>query len=426
MKISYNKEIKNFTESRLIAYIGNKRRLIKLIIKALETLEVEPSKKPALFYDPFAGTGVVSRLAKALGFQVICNDWEPYSYYINKAHVEINKTDLNNMFVDKGGINKVIEHYNTLPSLSSEKSYIAKYYCPENTKHPKKDERLFYTKETGENIDKIREAIACDYETKNLNSKIKQKERNLLLAALIYEASTRANTSGVFKAFHNGFGGIGKDALSRIMKPLKLSEPELIENNQRHKVFCKCANKLTKKMKDKFYFDVVYLDPPYNQHQYGSNYHMLNTVALNDKPTVNKNIFINGKKIDKSAIRKDWVKTKSPYCYKKSAIEAFEDLIVNLNCRYILVSYSIDGIIPFEKMLELLSNKGKLTMVSSEYVKYRGGRQSITTKTNNIEFVLIVDTSKVSSKNDVILIHEILLNQKLDHYLKQSIDENIF
>ena len=30
--------------------------------------------------------------------------------------------------------------------------------------------------------------------------------------------------------------------------------------------------------------DIAYLDPPYNQHPYGSNYHVLNTVAVWDKP----------------------------------------------------------------------------------------------------------------------------------------------
>ncbi|WP_436404851.1 DNA adenine methylase [Campylobacter jejuni] len=32
------------------------------------------------------------------------------------------------------------------------------------------------------------------------------------------------------------------------------------------------------------FFDVVYLDPPYNQHPYSSNYFMLNLIANYKKP----------------------------------------------------------------------------------------------------------------------------------------------
>ena len=31
---------------------------------------------------------------------------------------------------------------------------------------------------------------------------------------------------------------------------------------------------------------IAYLDPPYNQHAYGSNYHVLHSVSLWDKPAV--------------------------------------------------------------------------------------------------------------------------------------------
>ena len=120
--------------------------------------------------------------------------------------------------------------------------------------------------------------------------------------------------------------------------------------------------------------DIAYLDPPYNQHQYGSNYHVLNTIAFNDKPSVAPTIYIEGKKTDKSAIRKDWMNTKSLYCYKQTAVSQFKDLIESLRARYILVSYSNDGIIDFDEMLKILSHKGKLDIVTSTYTKYRGGK----------------------------------------------------
>src|SRR5438552_10247727 len=93
--------------------------------------------------------------------------------------------------------------------------------------------------------------------------------------------------------------------------------------------------------------DIAYLDPPYNQHPYGSNYHVLNTVVLWDKPKLN--LSISGR--DKSAIRTDWrTERRSAYNYS-TALEAYELLIHTINARYILTSYSTDGNIPLLGML---------------------------------------------------------------------------
>lgn len=421
MIINYQDREQRFTENQLIAYIGNKRRLLPLIKKAFALLDIDPNKNNCTFYDPFAGTGVVSRFAATQGFQVVANDWEYYSKIINKAYLEINESEIEDLFKEKGGLSKILLHLNNKGPAQKNDYYIAKYYCPRNTEDPDlKNERLFYTRENGVKIDTLRNAINELYpKPQTIKDK---KAKNLLLALLIYESSTRANTSGVFKAFHKGFGGTGKDALTRIMKPLALPYPILFENKYKNKVFSCCANKLTARLKSKFRFDVAYLDPPYNQHQYGSNYHLLNTIALDDRPPVNEAIYINGKKVDKSAIRKDWINTRSSYCYKKSAYDDFKSLIENLNVRYILTSYSIDGIIPFDDMLEILSKKGKLSIVTSEYTKYRGGKQALTTEKTNIEFLLMVDSSVPHEKEDIISVKEELLNQKINLYLKKNVD----
>ena len=159
------------------------------------------------------------------------------------------------------------------------------------------------------------------------------------------------------------------------------------------------ANYFVKKNK---HIDLVYLDPPYNQHQYGSNYHLLNTIALWDKPVINKNIYIDGKKTDKSGIRKDWIKTRSLYCYKKTARDTLINLLENIDTNYIVMSYSTDGIIEYDDLISILENKGKLNIVSSEYIKYRGAKRSIVNKTKNVEYLFVVDTkNKKSFSNNI-------------------------
>jgi adenine-specific DNA-methyltransferase len=406
----------NYINNNLIAYIGNKKRLIDLLKKSIKKV-INNKNTNLKFLDLFAGTGVVSRLAKSLGFEVFSNDWEYYSYIINKTFIELNSDFLNSSFKKLGGVDNVLNILNSLNEPEEKDKYISKYYCPENDDNiDLKNERIFYTSYNGLKIDAIRAQIDKWYNT----GFIDKTEENFLIALLLYEVSTRSNTSGVFKGFHRGFGGSNGDALSRILKPVHLKKPDLINGNPCH-VSKEDAVSLSEVLKETK-FDIAYLDPPYNQHQYGSNYHLLNTIALNDKPRVNKNIYINGKKTDKSAIRKDWVKTKSTFCIRKNAKEDFEKIIENLNADHILISYSTDGIIDFKDMLEILSKKGKLDIELSEYVKFRGGRQSLTSEVKNIEFVLIVNTNEEGSREDIDKIYKILLSNKIKLILKKTIN----
>lgn len=391
--ITNNIDIKNkYLKENLIAYIGNKRRLLPFIENVfLDILDKDKNIKTAL--DLFAGSGSVSRLLKTLDLEVYSNDWEYYSYILNYAHIRINIEDTKNMFIHTGGLQNTIETINNIDRIKNKDRYISKFYSPKNDYNPDlKNERLFYTQYNGTKIDIIRHNIEELYK----NNAINQKEYFYLIASLIYEAATHTNTSGVFKAFHSGFGGRNKDALNRILTPISLKELPLYDGKNGY-VSMLDANEFALKNKDKK-FDLVYLDPPYNQHQYGSNYHLLNTIALWDKPKINKNIYINGKKTDKGGIRKDWIKTKSDYCYKKTAKNSLINLLDNINANHIVMSYSTDGIIEFDDLISILESKGDLKIATSEYVKYRGAKRSIVNKTKNIEYLFIVDTRKSKVK----------------------------
>ncbi|MEI0608343.1 DNA adenine methylase [Brachyspira pilosicoli] len=383
----------NYLKNNLIAYIGNKRRLLPFIENAfLNILEEDKNIKTAL--DLFAGSGSVSRLLKTLNLKVYSNDWEYYSYILNYAHICINEKDVKNMFKHTGGVENTINIINNIETINDKDRYISKYYAPLDDNNPDlKNERLFYTQYNATRIDIIRHNIEELYKNKAIN----KKEYYYLLASIIYEGATHTNTSGVFKAFHSGFGGRNKDALKRILSPISLKELSLYDGIK-GEVSMLDANEYVLKNKDK-HFDLVYLDPPYNQHQYGSNYHLLNTIALWDKPAINREIYINGKKTDKGGIRKDWVKTKSDYCYKKTAKDAFKNLIDNINASHIVLSYSTDGIIDYDDLISILESKGKLKIVTSEYTKYRGAKRSVINKTKNVEYLFIVDTKKTNKNN---------------------------
>lgn len=376
-----------FLTEALIAYIGNKRRLLPFIRSVIEPLLPTLPDAP-VFLDPFAGSGSVSRLARSLGFIVHANDWEYYSYVMNRPHLTLVPGDEERLFGTLGGIDAVLAHFNELPPLPADDDYLAAYYAPMDDDDPDiVNERMFYTNRNAKRLDAMRTELARMKDS----GEIDDDAFYYLLASLVYEAATHANTSGVFKGFHAGFGGKGKDALVRILGPVTMKRLPLIDAPRGKVTRMDAARCIRGKS---MRADIVYLDPPYNQHQYGSNYHLLNTIALWDKPPVNKAIFIDGKKTNKSAIRRDWVNTKSPYCYRTSALDAFRDMVRAVNARYILMSYSSDGIIAENDITAVLSEQGEVTVASNEYTRYPGARKSIVNRTKNVEHLFVVDTER--------------------------------
>ncbi len=375
--------------NQLFPYIGNKRKLLPLIWEAV----LKTGFTQGLFVDFFSGSGVVSRLAKKNGFQVFSNDWEPYSFFYNQAYIEQNEYPA---FKKLGGVEKAYKYLNNLEGVHG---YISEYYCPWDDKNPDiETERMFFTHKNGMKIDAMREKI---YEWEK-EEKINKLEKSILLSSLIYSVSYVSNTSGVFKGFHNGWGGKTGTALYRILSDIELIPPLLFDNKLENKVYKMDCQLLAEKLSEEKKIDIAYLDPPYNQHPYGSNYHILNTIALWDKPEINKSILIEGKKTNKSAIRTDWrTERRSAYNYKADAIKAFENLIKTINANFILTSYSTDGNMDLKEMLEVLADNGGLSMVTKSYKRYRVSTQRMSEKPYNVEAVFILDKRNKNEKSVV-------------------------
>lgn len=151
--------------------------------------------------------------------------------------------------------------------------------------------------------------------------------------------------------------------------------------------------------------DIAYLDPPYNQHQYGANYHLLNTMALWDKPVIPPRFSQEIRGI-KAAIRLDWrTKRNSAFCHKSLACEEFQAIVNNLRAKWILVSYSTDGVIPMSRMIEILDAAGSLSWVHRPYKRYRVSSQRPSARGHNLEFVLVVKagaTRNVRARDEIL------------------------
>ena len=365
---------------QLIPYIGNKRKLLGLINQAAAKTEVPPS---GTFLDLFAGSGVVSRLAKKQGFRVISNDWEPYAQAINQCYIACNSAPA---FAHFGGYENAVAQLNAVRPVED---WVTRHLCPADDEHydPEK-ERLFYTHSNGMILD----AMRLQLERWQVNGVLSISEFSCLLAPLLYQACYTSNTSGVFKGFHNGWGGQTKTALYRILSQFQIKPAVFHDNGQQNAVYQMDAVQLAQTLRDDGEtIDIAYLDPPYNQHPYGSNYHVLNTLTLWDRPPVTAQI--TGR--NKAAIRKDWrTERRSPYNHRAAAADAYHALLQTLNARYILTSYSTDGLIPLPSLVASCIQRGRTDVVSQQYKRYRVSAQRFSHKPVNIEFVLVVDTQR--------------------------------
>jgi adenine-specific DNA-methyltransferase len=415
-----------YLTKQLIAYIGNKRALQPLLYRVFTRLVegrsegISGSNPAPVFLDPFAGSGSVARLARCLGYRVLANDWEHYAYVLNSAHLCIGKSEATGLFRTRGGPQAVLAELNALSEPAEADRYISRYYAPARTEAADyRRERLFYTRENALIIDAVRSRIEALYPGtagEGGGAARSAREKMLLLAALLYQCATHTNTSGVFKACHKGFGGHGRDALGRILGPIRLQMPVLVDSPEPSEVGCEDALHFVRSRPA----DICYLDPPYNQHQYGSNYHLLNTIARWDRPAVDNALRPDGRLKHKAGIRRDWVRTRSAFCYRRSAPEAFRRLLEQIDARHVVLSYNTEGIIPFDELVDLMISQGRVELHGNEYVKYRGGRQSLSRQVHNLEFVLVLDRTRPNSRADRSRLERAVAANRLGVMMKRS------
>jgi adenine-specific DNA-methyltransferase len=192
-----------------------------------------------------------------------------------------------------------------------------------------------------------------------------------------------ANTSGVFKGFYKTesglgqFGGSGRNALSRILGEIRVQLPILSRFETSFEVRQEDANALVDCLDE---VDVAYIDPPYNQHPYGSNYFMLNLLVEYERPRVVSRV---------SGIPTNW--NRSRYNQRGEVEEALFDLVARCRSKFLLISYNSEGFIPPERFLERLSKAGHVSVLERPYNTFRGSRNLRARPKHVTEFLYLVE-----------------------------------
>lgn len=326
-------------------YIGSKIKLLPFIEESIK--KVIKNNKCNTFCDIFAGTGTVGAHFKKQGYKIIANDLQYYSYVLNKQiignHLEFEFEGLLSIIPKlkeskKEDKKNIVCEY--LTAISSKKGFIFENYSPNE-----KSERMYLTPENAQKCDAIRTRIEY-WKQRNL---INDNEYFFLIASLIKTVDNLANVLSVYGAYLKYFKKVA-------LKKLELKPYDLIINDKEHEIYNEDANLLIKDIES----DILYIDPPYNERQYATNYHLLETIAKYDKPLI----------YGKTGLR-PYKYQKSKYCSKEFAKKSFEELIKNAKAKFIFVSYNNEGIISKEEIERILTNKGEYGCFEQKYTRYK-------------------------------------------------------
>ncbi len=329
-------------------YLGNKDSLLSFIDTVLGMHGIASTRDAALCVcDPFTGTTSVARHLKRQGWRVISGDMMACSYALQHAYVGANEPPsfcgllgadaLDPNIVLPMPLYRVIAHLNNLLGVEG---FFYRNYSPEGP-----EGRRYFTSANALRIDAVRQTINKWWQMGWLT----EPERYLLLSALIEAISKVANVAGTYAAYLKSWD-------PRAHKPLVLSVPQIVHSVHEHSVNMADAAELASRRE----CDLLYLDPPYNNRQYCTNYHILETVALGDEPEI-KGVAGLRRCEDKRSI----------YCRVGQAEEALNRLVCNAKARRILMSYSSEGIIPHESIIEILSQRGNVEIYDCEYRRFR-------------------------------------------------------
>ncbi|MEQ8666396.1 MAG: DNA adenine methylase [Rhodospirillales bacterium] len=339
-----------YLSTQLITCIGNKRALLRPIGAGLDQARASLGQERISFLDLFSGSGIVSRYARQWCRSILANDLERYSEITNSCYLANRETVLGHHLENYLRELQDVIRENWAPG------FIAELYAPRSDDRIFPGERVFYTRRNAIYLDTARQAIAM----------LPAPIQTYFLGPLVAQASVHTNTAGVFKGFYKNedgigqFGGRGRHALSRILRDIELTLPVLSDHVCPATVTRMDANELVRST-DRV--DIAYVDPPYNQHPYGSNYFMLNLLCDYRRPDRISQV---------SGIPADW--NRSRYNRRQDAGDALFDLIDACPARFVLLSYNSEGFIGRESFLANLKRFGRTRVTDVRYNTFRGSR----------------------------------------------------
>ena len=341
----------------MIKYIGSKRVLLTQIATAIS------GRLPdgGLVCDLFSGTARVGHALKKQGFRVWSNDVNAYAHALATTYVQADRerweTQAEAVLTELRGV-------------TPEAGWFTRAFC---------EDARYFTPENGARIDAMRERIAA--------MALEPELEAIALVSLMEAADRVDSTAGLQMAYM-------KQWAARALKPLELRLPDVVPGVAAGP--CKATHGDAVEIAAQVEADLVYLDPPYNQHSYLGNYHCWESLVLWDKP---ETYGVANKRVD--------VRTrKSAFNSRPGIAPALQAVIDGVKTPNLVVSFNDEGYLSREQLVAMLSVRGEVQVIEIQHPRYVGARIGIHSpkgekvgtvgRLKNVEFLFVVTDRPVS------------------------------
>ncbi len=338
----------------MIKYLGSKRTLVPVLGELL----TRSGARSAV--DLFTGTTRVAQEFKRRGAEVTAVDTARYSDVFARCYIATDATT-----VDKDDLRDAVRY---LDGLGGEAGYFTETFCVRSR---------FFQPFNGERVDAIRHALDRELAGSPLFP--------ILLTSLIDATDRVDSTTGLQMAYI-------KEWAPRSFNRLTLREPELLAG--RGHTRRGDARMLVHELP---HVDLAYLDPPYNQHRYFTNYHIWETLVAWDAP---EHYGVACKRIDSRDPA-----TKSVFNMTREMPAALRQVIADVRADVLVLSYNNESWVSLEELIDICSVRGHVGVLAFDSKRYIGAQIGIHSPSGqkvgkvshlrNVEYVLVAGPKAV-------------------------------
>ncbi len=330
-------------------YLGSKKYLKGWILDTIVNTTGDLSD----FLDGFCGTGVISGEALLRGFKkVTAVDILSANTVILKAFYHCR--------VDKKDADSAIDYLNNLRPAAG---YITSHFSGS-----------YFIKDNCMIMDAVRDEIERLFATGEINAEL----HDYLVAGFILSADRISNTIGQYDAYLKHIGSPSVKEGKHLVDTRVYSSFRLKSLKTNHTENIKVITGDILNITDSINADTAYYDPPYNRRQYFSNYHLLENLAVWNKPPV----FGKTKKYRHR-------KLLSPFSRKRDVEGAFNTLLTRTKANRIFISYNSEGLLAVDELIGICEKYGTITLYSYPY-RIFGNGAGISVKRRITEYLIAI------------------------------------
>lgn len=329
-----------------LRYMGSKARLLPWIFETLNQVDFTS------VLDPFSGSGCVAYLLKSMERRVITSDFLNFTSTVARATVE-------NSFVHLDG--KAIK--TILDCTPSAHDFIERTFGG-----------VFYTLEDLRFLDRV---------SGNIRQLINPHQQSLAFAALFRSCLKRQprgvfTISGDLSRYDDGRRDLKLSLEEHFLEQIEIYNAAVFDNGRKNESLRSDIFDLPRRK-----VDLVYLDPPYvprsDDNCYIKRYHFLEGLSC----------YWQGLPINTETKVRKIAKRYTPFSYRRTAVEAFDQMFAKFKGSKIALSYSSNGYPDLEQLVGLMRKYKSSVRVFEKPHRYHFGTHAGVERAVVTEYLIV-------------------------------------